>query len=147
MTYFDLIVPSAPPTNIKATRPQFLTIKITWNAIPADNHEGVLYYALFYKKTDSDLWKKLVKTKRLYYTHKNLEESYYQYKVYGETGAGYGPSSAEITLMPILPSMCNSSIFITILKENTNSIAKIHKFWQCCNQSHVYNILNSSLSH
>ena len=112
MTYFDLIVPSAPPTNIRATRPQVLTIKLAWNAIPATNREGNLYYALFYKKEGSDMWKKLAKTKYLYYTHTNLEEIYYVYKVFGETGAGYGPSSAEITLKPFVSSRYNPSTFI-----------------------------------
>ena len=117
MTCFDLLVPSAPPTNIRATRPQVLTIKLAWNAIPATNHEGNLYYALFYKKKGSDMWKKLIKTRDLYYTHTNLEEIYYVYKVFGETGAGYGPSSAGIALRPLFLSKCNSSILLSVLKK------------------------------
>ena len=93
-------VPSAPPTNIKATTPQILTIRISWNTIPSENHEGKLKYAVFYRKKISESWKLLQQTGNSYYVHTNLEDSRYLYIVRGVTGAGYGPSSIEITVFP-----------------------------------------------
>jgi len=135
-------LPSAPPMNIKATSPQMFTIKISWNKIPSENHEGNLQYALFYRKKVSESWKLLRQTTYTYYVHTNLEDSYYLYIVRGETGAGYGPRSTEITAFPSVPrnkiqnarfSTFATSLHFTdkALEHHITAVYKVQSVEQC----------------
>ena len=102
-------VPTAAPSNVTATSPTFHTAQITWNAIPPESITGTMYYGVFYKKTHSSVWIKLAKLQSslFTYTHQNLDEDYYVYKICGETDAGYGPNSTEVALRPSSPSTYN----------------------------------------
>ncbi|XP_065061292.1 uncharacterized protein LOC135688385 [Rhopilema esculentum] len=94
-------VPSAEPRNLRGERPGLGQIRIEWDAIPVENHEGSLTYKIYYrKKSDSPDWTSTTRT-YLYHTFRSLELEFYQFKVCGITGAGEGPCSQVIEMRPL----------------------------------------------
>ncbi|KAL9973643.1 hypothetical protein ACROYT_G020124 [Oculina patagonica] len=95
-------VPSAAPGNFKLDSSSSLSLDVSWDAIPAEQQQGVLLgYHVYYKiQGNATELKKSVEPKQLTYKLTGLEYKNYVVRVAGFTAVGDGKSTAPETKIP-----------------------------------------------